>query len=168
MNIPNFETWSTKMQGEAYLKKHFPEFFQFLNDSYPTVSSIKEKIYLYKNGLLEPGKCIICGQPTKYDGPSKGYRLYCSSKCSNNDKNKKDKIKQTCLERYGVSNPSQSKKIQKKKEETCLNKYGVSNPSQSKKIQKKKEETCLERYGVEHPMKLDEVKQKIKQTCLDR
>ena len=168
MNIPDFETWSTKMQGETYLKKHFPEFLQFLIDSYPNVSSIKEKIYLYRNGLNEPGKCMICGRPTKYDGPSKGYRKYCSLKCSNNDIDKKNKTRQTYLEKYGVENPSQSKKIQDKKKETYLEKYGVENPSQSKEIQDKKKETYLEKYGVTHHMLIDDIKEKVKQTCLEK
>ena len=168
MNVPNFETWSTRMQGELYLKKHFPDFFQYLNDTYPDISSIKEKIYLYRNSLIEPGRCIICGNYTKYDGPSKGYRLYCSSKCCNNDVNKKDKAKQTYLGKYGVENPSQSKEIQKKKEKTCLKNYGVKHPSQSKEIQEKYKKTCLEKYGNEYAIINDEVRGKIKKTFLEK
>lgn len=39
----------------------------------------------------------------------------------------KEKFKKTCLEKYGVENPSQAKDIKKKKEQTFLNHYGVSN-----------------------------------------
>ena len=168
MNIPDFETWSTKMQGENYLKNHFPEFFQFLNDMYPQVSSIREKIYLYRNGLMEPGKCIVCGRPTKYDGPSKGYRKYCSSKCSNNDIEKKNKTKQTYLEKYGVENPSQSKKIQDKKKQTYLEKYGVAHHMLIDDVKQKFKQTCLEKYGVEHISQVQNIKDKKKETCLEK
>jgi len=38
-----------------------------------------------------------------------------------------EKYKKTCLKRYGVTNVSQTKEIQKKKEETFLKHYGVDN-----------------------------------------
>ena len=168
MNIPDFETWSTKMQGETYLKKHFPEFLQILNNLYPNIQTIREKIYLYRNRLKEPGRCVVCGNYTKYDGPSKGYRIYCSSKCCNNDNDKKNKTKFKMMEKYGVENPSQINEVKEKKKETCLKNYGVENPSQINEVKEKIKQTCLERYGVEYSLQSKEIQEKIKQTCLER
>jgi len=77
------------------------------------------------------------------------------------------KIKKTCLEKYGVENPTQSKQTQEKKKKTCLEKYGVEHATQSKQTQEKKKNTCLEKYGVECPLSLKETQEKKKKTCLD-
>ena len=50
-----------------------------------------------------------CGNPVKWTTKYNNYRTYCSSKCSNSNINKKDKVKQTNIERYGVENPQQNK-----------------------------------------------------------
>jgi len=78
------------------------------------------------------------------------------------------KIKNTCLERYGVENPFSSYEIQQKIKNTCLVRYGVENPFSSYEIQQKIKNTCLERYGVENPFLSYEIQQKIKNTCLVR
>ena len=169
MNIPDFETWSTKMQGETYLKKHFPEFLQILNNLYPNIQTIREKIYLYRNRLKEPGRCVVCGNYTKYDGPSKGYRIYCSSKCCNNDNDKKNKTKFKMMEKYGVENPSQINEVKEKKKETCLKNYGVEHPMLSKTIKDKAFNSYIKNYIKEHEDILSITKNDIGEkiyTCL--
>ena len=79
-----------------------------------------------------------------------------------------NKIKQTCLNKYGVENPSQSKEIQEKRRDVFLEKYGVENPYQAEEIKEKIKLIFLEKYGVEHQMQLEEIKEKIKQTNLER
>ncbi len=81
---------------------------------------------------------------------------------------KGDKFKTTCLEKYGVENPSQIEEIKKKKSNTLFNnyntnsvielnkdkikeKYGVENVFQSEEIKEKIKETNLKKYGVENP-----------------
>lgn len=78
-----------------------------------------------------------------------------------------EKIKQTCQENYGVENPSQSPEIQEKKKQNFLEKYGVEYPMQSKEVQEKSRRSCLEKYGVEYNSQVQEFKEKRKQTCLD-
>lgn len=51
--------------------------------------------------------------------------LYLCSSCSRKTKEYEEKIHKTCLEKYGVENPSQSEEIKTKKEQTCLKNYGV-------------------------------------------
>ena len=78
----------------------------------------------------------------------------------------KIKRQQTCLETYGVDNPSKSKEIKDKKIETSFKNYGVDNPSQNEEIKIKKKKTCFKNYGVVHQSKSEEIKIKKKETCL--
>lgn len=57
-------------------------------------------------------------------------------------------IKETCLQKYGVDNPSKSIEIQQKKEETFLKNYGVTNIFSVDGIRDKFHNTMLERYGT--------------------
>lgn len=63
----------------------------------------------------------------------------------------RDKYKQTCIEKYGVENVSQSEEIKKKKTDTCLKHFGVENFLQLEEGREKIKQTCIEKYGVEHP-----------------
>ena len=77
-----------------------------------------------------------------------------------------NKIKQTCLEKYGVDNPFKSQKIKDKIKKVWLEKLGVDNPWKSKDIQNKIKQTCLEKYGTEYPIQSNEIKELIKQNNL--
>ena len=57
------------------------------------------------------------------------------------------KRKETCLEKYGVEYPLQSKEIRDKAEQTNLEKYGVRKPLQNKEIFEKMKKEHLEKYG---------------------
>ena len=90
--------------------------------------SMKYKTY-YDIYLKKPsdGICKICGKPTNFDRCQ--YRQYCSVKCMRNDKLIKNKIEQTCIDRYGGIG-LQSNVLKNKAQNTCLAKYGVANPYQ--------------------------------------
>jgi hypothetical protein len=51
--------------------------------------------------------------------------------------------------------------------QTCLEKYGVDNPSKSEEIKKKIVDTIKERYGVEYIMNLEEYRDKAKKTNIN-
>lgn len=106
-------------------------------------------------------------------------RDYCYDKeCIN--KQKKDKTKQTSLEKYGVEHPTQrieykeqlskilnskeGKERLEKAKKTCLEKYGVENVFQSEIIKYKIKQTNLERYGVEHAIQNETIKEKAMET----
>ena len=78
------------------------------------------------------------------------------------------KNKQTCLNKYGVENPSQVNQFKEKAKQTCLTKYGVSNYSKTKEFNKKRTQTCLEKYGVENPFQVSEYIEKANQTRLEK
>lgn len=83
-------------------------------------------------------------------------------------KNKQNKRKVTCLQKYGVENAISSEAVQNKMKITNLQKYGVEYTFQSEKVKDKIKETCIERYGVENPIKNNDIREKIKKTCLEK
>lgn len=141
-----------------YIAKNNPDLFSLLNEKYPDIASISEKLYLYQHGLKEPCKCIVCGRAARFNGITKGYSQYCSCKCSNSDPNKKNKSKQTCLEKYGCENPMQNEKIKN----SFINYFSI--PENQEKIRRER----FQRTGVYYSGQLDETKNKIKNTCLAR
>lgn len=74
----------------------------------------------------------------------------------------------TCIERYGVDNPSKVAKFMDKKNKTCMERYGEKTPLKSKEIQEKIKESNLKHYGVDNPLKSQEVWESIKQTNLNK
>jgi len=122
----------------------------------------------YDRFLKKPdeGTCIVCGRPAIFKGLKYGYLNYCSSSCSLRSSDRMEKLRKTCLERYGVENPSQIPKAKEKKKQTFLERYNVEYPSQSKEIRQKIKQSVLEHYRVEHPAQALEVRNKTKETCL--
>jgi hypothetical protein len=88
--------------------------------------------------------------------------IYGHSKCA------RERRKQTCLQKYGTTTPSQTKEVQNKIKETNLKKYGVEYPQQSKEVREKTKNTFLEKYGYETPLQSEEIKEKIRNTNMER
>ena len=61
---------------------------------------------------------------------------------------KLEKMKKTCLEKFGVENPMKNAEIKEKAKKTNQSKYGGNSPSNSKEIRDKQITTTLEKYGV--------------------
>ena len=169
MVTPNDEFFNSKPipLNPRYINKNYPEFFEYLNNKYPDISSISEKIYRWKYNIIQTPLCPICNKPLKFIGFSNGYQQYCSYKCANNKEVIK-KRKQTCLEKYGVENPNQFNEFKEKSKQTCLEKYGVENPFSSEKIKEQIKQTCLEKYGVEYSGQIESSREKTKQTMLNK
>ena len=89
---------------------------------------------------------------------------FCKECCK---KNKSEKIKRTCIDRYGVSNPSCIQEIKDKKEETSMKKYGM-HPRKTDEVKEKCKQTCLAKYNVDNPSKAATIKEKTKETCFER
>ena len=98
-----------------------------------------------------------------------------------------DKIKKTCLERYGnesvcavggtiarerlKENPfSEEKKkaIRAKIEKTTMERYGVKHAAQSPEIQAKVRQQWQEKYSVDNPMQLAEFKQRMQDSVREK
>lgn len=164
--IRYFNTNRIKLQEDS-LFKIYPELVINVNNSVKLeCDSFPEKVYIYLNKLNYKPMCKHCNiNFVKFDTFTKGYRDYCSIKCSSNSSYKKNKIKETCLDKYGVENIGLA--TREKAINTMNKKYG-SHISQTDQYKSKYKKTCLERYGVEHPFKSEIIKDKIKETLLDR
>lgn len=168
---------------ESWVKKKLPLLYKHIKNN--KGDKLSEKIFLLNN---DKPICKVCNGDVSFLSFNRGYRKYCSKKCSNNDKdliNKKlDSYKKNNIEKWGVDNPSKLKnikekiskkrssldyeKINKKFKKTCIKNWGVDNPSKSKKIKKKKELTNLVNSGVKNPFKSNKVKDKIKSTLIEK
>jgi hypothetical protein len=142
------------------------------------------------SSTLIEAKCLLCE-----NNVSKCFRNFVSNGgcyCKKHtEENKQIKKKETCLIKYGVENPLQSKEImnklqetnlikygnvcslhnseiEKKVKETNLNKYGSEYALQCEKVKEKQKQTNLIKYGTEFVSQLQEVKDKIKNTCLEK
>ena len=170
-----------KYLSPIYIKNKYPEFYEYLEKTYPFLSKVSERMYWHYNNLKKYPCCDTCGKIlTKYRGFAVGYGIYCSSACVSQSENTKAKIKLTkkehygdenynnrtkaaltCQENYNTDNPFKSKEIQKIIKETNLVKYGVEYPSQSPYIRSKSISTWINHYGVDHPMKSTEIRSKV-------
>ena len=183
MDIP-FEIFGSKRCTPVYVKKRYPEFYEFLQEKYPGLIFSEQTFWFYHN-LTEHPKCKICGKPTGYLNFNNGYREYCSIKCSSKDNpskcrqtklekygdenyNNRDKCKKTCLERYGTEYSFQSDSVREKIKQTCIERYGDTSPMKSEIIKEKTKQTCLEKYGVDNALKSKKIRDKAKQTKLER
>lgn len=155
--------------GLLYFKKNYPEFLQYLLDTYTntTTEKLAEKLYLYYNGLIKPPKCPICGKYRPFlDFLSRGYQEYCSSKCSNSSKDVQNKKEVTCLKNHGVKHACQNKDIKDKLINTYTKNHGgMGNASNS--VKEKQKKTMLKKYGCEYSLQNNNLLNKSKQTWVE-
>lgn len=162
MIIPDFGKLKGPQFTETHFRFHYPEFLDFINSNYKHLDNFQERLHWYANDLKEMPKCEVCGNPVKFEGFTKGYRKYCSRKCMNSDPNKKDKVKQTCLQKYGVTAPAKSKAIKDKAKKTLLERYGDENYNNREQAHR----TMIEQYGgIGNASKI--IKEKQRQTMID-
>ena len=79
---------------EFNFKKKFIELYQELSTwNFPTDFKFTQKLFHYFNDdpELKLGLCPVCGNRCKFKTFITGYCEHCSSKCSNNDKNVREK-----------------------------------------------------------------------------
>lgn len=110
--------------------------------------------------------CLICKNKTTFLNLSHGYRTYCSTKCAMSDENTKNKIKETCLNKYGYESASQSNDVKNKMKETCLKLYNNTSSLQSDTVKEKRVKNYFEKHGVKSPSQSQYVKEKKKLTYL--
>ena len=97
LNETHKKLWVIKTSGEIK---------DYLDLLLPECSSLKERLYFIFNDLNEIPKCPNCGINIPFH-TEKGYFKTCSKKCSAtvSSKERLEKRKNTCLEKYGVENP---------------------------------------------------------------
>lgn len=151
----------------------------------------KQKMYNYINDIIRIPKCDIpeCNNDCNFDKNMNRYNTYCSNKCVNNSVDRLNKIKETCVNRYGVVNPMKNNVIRekvkntvnekmncdpnyvsgitKKRKDVYTSRYGVDNPNKNGDVIEKKKRTCLIRYGAISNLCVESNKDKVKNTCID-
>ena len=165
----------------------------YLTRDFPKTINYNERIYyiLLDKKEYEFHYCPECKNELKFKTISSGYPIYCSYDCANTSELRTDKVKNTCMSKWGVEAPSQSPIIRDKQEKTTFSHYGVKNPFQSEEIKhkiieynlnnhgvrnaaqsedakNKSKETCIKNYGVDNPSKSPEIQNKKRQTCFER
>ena len=151
---------------KKHAKLKYYEFLSFQKEQ-KNLENLQEAIYLFLENLEEPPLCS-CGRKKKFINLLEGYTEVCNNKsCSFHREFINQKRKQTCLQRYGVENVSQSSLIKKKKEQTFLKKYGCYY-FQTEEFKQKVKQKWLQKYGVDNPFKAEEIKQKLKQVLLKK
>lgn len=124
-----------------------------------------DSIEFYAREILKlSDKCKYCGKETKFKNLVKGFREFCSVKCStkynaNNDVIKQ-KRKKTNIEKYG-GHPSKHEVVKSRMLKTLDNKKQDKNYQLN--INKKRELTNLAKYGV----KFTSQSKEYKDTLLD-
>ena len=129
--------------------------------------SFKEKFYLYEMKMDMVPSCY-CGADLKFIDMVSGYRNFCSKKCLANSIDTKRKRKETCIERYGVDNPSKLEDIKAMVRVSNNIKYGVDYPLQSNDMILKSKQSFIDKYGVDNPSKLPEIREKAKKTIKEK
>lgn len=138
-------------------------------------SDMSEKLYCIYHDLESIPACAVCSKPTSFINFKSGYRRVCSFACSSKDPEriakiisnsdqaaKKESLKRTNLERYGVEYAS--KLFAHRSKATKLERYGDANYNNIEK----QRTTNLERYGVESVTQSDNFINKAKQTRAER
>ena len=132
------------------------------------IHKISSKDYFIKYILNGVVPVCYCGKEVEFLSLGKGFQKYCSSKCSANSKELREKTKKTCQEKFGTDSPLQNEKVKEKIKETCQERFGVEHPAQSKIVQEKMKQTCNEKFGCDCPFQNEEVREKIKETVKNK
>ena len=146
MIVPDINKLTGAQCREIHFKIHYPEFYEYLYNTYKDIS-FKEMLYWYYNDIKEKPVCKNCGAPVKFVNSKIGYAHHCCVKCSNSCKEKIEKTKKIFNERYGGNAPICNKDVLAKMKATNIERYGVENCQQNKKIKEKTKQTTVEKYG---------------------
>lgn len=168
MNIPEhpkLEDLNSNNCREKIMQMHYPEFYQYLIETYPQVPLFTEKLHWFYNRLKDFPKCA-CGNPVKFKNLRMGYYSSCSKNCPANKEHKVDAQRKTNKERYGVENAMHSAEKREKQKATNIARYGAENSFQSAIIKEKIRKINQERYGVDYPMQNEEFRKKAQATNL--
>lgn len=153
-----------------------PNIMSYLRNRYDDIDEnckLSEIIYRIYFKQEKRNYCLVCGNKTKFD--IKGYKFcghpylygtYCCVSCAQKSEITRNKLKETCIKKYGVDNPWKCDEVKDKIKNTFIKKYGVKNNMFLDSFKEQRRETWIKNYGVDHPLKSKEIQNKITQTCL--
>lgn len=155
---------------EIHLLNKYPEIHKkiidFCDNEFLKNLPFKQKIWHFINGEKESKKCEECGTDLSFKRSLKeGYGKFCSITCTNQNKDRIDKIKQTNNHLYGGNSPIHSNNIKNKIKQTNKERYGVENPFERLDLV---EEGFIRNHGVNHVSQVDGVTEKKKLTNIEK
>ena len=118
--------------------------------------TLSSRIYAILNDQKSLHLCPICNKPIQPNRLSI-QPVFCKGSCA--AKGGRHAARRTCIEKYGVDNPSKYKDIAKKISDSHLNKTTDDRIESRAKFIK----TCLDRYGEEHPSKVEKARELARQ-----
>lgn len=163
-NSPN------RLRDKYFSKYNFDLYNEIISYTSNIDLSFKQRVWHWVNSKKDYIYCKECNLNRvsfKMNWVS-GYKDFCSNKCSSNNKQLRDKTKNTLLEKYGVDHYSKTEDYVKKVKKTSIDRYGVDNYSKTEDYVKRSKKTYMDRYGVDSYTKTSEYLEKSKKTCLDR
>lgn len=131
---------------ERNFKKRFEgPYAELMSFEYPEGFTFKQKLYHYLHNDLafEIGLCKRCGKRCAFKGFRDGYYDYCCNQCAQLSSETRDKIKNTCIQKYGTEAYSQTSRWKNSVQTSWIDK-------DVEEITKKRKATKLERYGDEN------------------
>ena len=151
------------------------EYMEFLSKKYPHLHSpfykLSTKIYWLIHGLEDFPVCPTCGKSDNYktkNVDAGGYPGHCCCRCTQLDKNVRDKNEATNMRLYKVKNGAQSEQSKAKYRKRCQELWGVDNAFQAEEVKEKIKVRLVENYGEDNPMKVPELRAKARRTFVDR
>ena len=136
---------------KKYLNNQDSEISQYIINRYNDSKSFKESIYRIKYNIEKRPVCEECGKELNFIGDKHVFNRFCCRKCSNNNELSKQKLKETCIKKYGVDNVAKSNYFKEKYIKHIQEKYNdtsINNAWQAKEVIEKIKQTMLEHYGV--------------------
>ena len=187
MIMPNWE--KIPQSSEKYIKKHFPDFYEYLMSLFPDSPNFTEKKYRFINNIQSRPVCDSCGAPVQFVDGYTGYRHFCCRRCADKDPNHLQKTTATCLQKYGVTHQNKNKSIIEKSRNTRIKNCGSLHESYKISSEKSRNtrikncgslhesyananlifiKTCMAKYGVSNPSQVEIFKRKARETCLQK
>lgn len=153
INLNSKQPSKIKQNKEIYLKykQHF--------------SSIQELLYYYQypEKAEQESKCKTCGKKTHFKVIKNKYNSYCSCSCANKNKELIKKRAETTLKHYGVSCVF---KDTIKIKNSYLQKLGVTNPSKLDSVKNKVKNKMLSKIDQDGKNGYQQSAEKAKETLL--
>lgn len=131
--------------------KKYPNILNYIKTRYYDSFSIKESLFRMRLHINKHPKCLVCEKyvnfTPRWEHP---FFLYCSKRCQVNSIESKEKIKNTCLNKYGVDCVMKSKQFKEKSKQTLLRKYEVENAAYLEKTinNSHTKEACIKRNNT--------------------
>lgn len=131
--------------------------------SVPWFENIRNVYIAACHGIFNVVRCHNCRKNLKVENAIYGKNVYCCQSCAVNDPERKERQKNTCLDKYGTTTPLLNVDCKKKTIETCRMKFGkdmfagsdeykrrVPSPFRLKEVQEKNRKSLVEHHGEEY------------------